>query len=527
MIRAIRPSAMAQDDARLISGWNISPNVAYVIQLNPGSSACGVLLYSEDQTAIIASGAGLVGTDQPVILHPYAGQIIGMVDADLGWHLLLTTDGTESPRTIRIGPAVDLPDEIHPIYGDDALALVRATAGVDDHAHYIDDISVTCPLGLCAGLGDVASVPVDGAAVVGQVESITWTGIPNGTSDAVVIRRQIAIAPEPWVDPEPITPPTVADDAAETDAVTEASGNVLTNDDEDLTIIAVNGLVANVGEPVAGSDGGLFTIAEDGEWTFDPDGDFAALSGSETAETSVAYHASDGVSEAMATLTVTVTPVFSVVPTDGLVLHYTMDNISGTVVADETGTYPGTLVGTFTQPDGVIGNALYANNTSSYVTIANLGTWLRSRTEFAISMWIKPDASVTGNGPQFCVSYSTHVNPYYLANITFKPGHQIFVCTSIVYVQESANILDTTKYYHVVMSYSHGKFTVWVDNNIFINEVACAAAMPSASTATAMLGRIPAFNSTSNAQRINQDNLRIYDRALTAFDVASLYSESI
>lgn len=309
MIRAIRPNAMAQDDAAMVTGWNISPNLAYVLRLNPGPYSCGVLLYSDDQTVLVASGAGLVGTDQPVVLHAYSGQSLGTVDADLGWHLLLTTTGTESQRTICIGPAVDLPDEIHPIYADDDLAVVRATAGVDDHAHYIDDISVTCPLGLGAGIGAVVNVPVDGAAVVGQVEGVTWTGTPNEASDAVVIRRHVAIAPEPWVDPVPVVPPTVADDAVETDAETGVSGNVLTNDESGLTIMAVNGLVVNVDEAVAGSSGGLFTITSTGAWTFDPDGDFSLLAGSDTADTSVIYHASDGVSEASGTLTVTVSAV--------------------------------------------------------------------------------------------------------------------------------------------------------------------------------------------------------------------------
>jgi VCBS repeat-containing protein len=309
MIRAVRPQAMAQDDASLISGWNISPNLAYTLQLNPASSACGVLLCNEDQSAIIASGAGLVGTDQPVILHPYSGQAIGMVDADLGWHLLLTTDGTEYPRTITIGPAVDLPDEIHPVYGDDAMGLVRATAAIDGAAHYRDDVTVSCPLGLGAGLGDVVSVPVDGAATVGQVESVTWTATPDGTSEQAVIRRHVAIAPEAFVEPVPITPPTVADDAGTTDAATTTSGNVLTNDEAGITVVAVNGLSSNVGVAVEGSNGGSFTIAADGAWSFDPDGDFAALEGSETADTSVTYYASDGVSEAMATLTVTVSAI--------------------------------------------------------------------------------------------------------------------------------------------------------------------------------------------------------------------------
>lgn len=305
MIRAIRPNAMAQDDASMIAGWNISPNTAYTLYLAPGASACGVFLFDAEMSMMIASGAALVGTAQPCVLVQNAGTV-GMVDADLGWHLLITTNGTESERVIRIGPAVDLPDEIHPIYGEDDLAVVRATAGVNGAAHYIDDLAVTCPLGLGAGIASIVSVPVDGVAVVGQVEGITWAGTPNGATETAVIRRHVAIAPEPHVDPVPITPPDVADDEAETDAANEASGNVLTNDDAGLVIVAVNGLVANVGVAVAGSNGGAFVLEPDGAWTFDPDGDFDSLESGETADTSVTYHASDGTAEAMATLTITV-----------------------------------------------------------------------------------------------------------------------------------------------------------------------------------------------------------------------------
>lgn len=304
MIRAIRPSAMAQDEASLVTGWNVSPNLAYVLRLLPGPASCGVFLFAADGTTLIATGAALAGTEQPCVLLPQTGQTIGMVDAELGWHLLITTTGTESQREIRIGPAVDLPDEIHPVYGDDDLGLARATAAIDGAAHYIDDVTVSCPLGLGAGLGDVVSVPVDGAAVAGQVESITWTATPDGASEQAVIRRNVAIAPEPAVAPP--TPPAVADDTGETDAATTTIGNVLTNDTPGLAIVAVNGLSARVGQIVAGSNGGKFLIAANGAWTFDPDGDFASLAGSDTATTAVTYHASDGIAEAMGTLTVTV-----------------------------------------------------------------------------------------------------------------------------------------------------------------------------------------------------------------------------
>jgi hypothetical protein len=232
-----------------------------------------------------------------------------MLDADLGWHLLLTTTGTESLRTIRIGPAVDLPDEIHPVYGTDALALARATAAIDSAAHYIDDVTVTCPLGLGAGLGDVVSVPVDDAAVVGQVESITWTATPDGAIEQAVIRRHVTIEPEEYEEPIPPTPPTVVADAAATDAATTISGNVLDNDDEGLVVVAVNGLGGNVGTAVAGTSGGIFTVSADGSWSFDPASEFNEIT--EDTDTAVTYYASDGTAEASTTLTVTVSPVAS------------------------------------------------------------------------------------------------------------------------------------------------------------------------------------------------------------------------
>lgn len=229
------------------------------------------------------------------------------MDADIGWHLLLTTAGTESQREIRINPQVDLPDEIHPIYGDDDMALTRATAAIDEAAHYRDDVTVTCPLGLGAGIGDVVNVPVDGVAVIGQVESIAWTATPDGQAEQAVIRRYVAIAPAAYVEPTPVVPPTVADDTGAVLIGSTTSGNVLSNDTPGLVVSAVNGLVANVGVPIIGSTGGTFTVAEDGDWTFDPGDDFGLLPSGASTTTAVSYYASDGLAEAMATLTVTVT----------------------------------------------------------------------------------------------------------------------------------------------------------------------------------------------------------------------------
>jgi VCBS repeat-containing protein len=383
---------MARDDASLVSGWNITPNVAYTLVIMPGAVSCGILLYNADG-ALLASGAALVGNDQPCVLNAN-GYNLGMLDADLGWHLLLTTTGSESQRTIRIGPAVDLPDEIHPVYGDDGLALARATAAIDAAAHYIDDVNATCPLGLGAGLGDVVSVPVDGVAVVGQIESITWTATPDGTTEQGVIRQHVAIAPEPYVAPLPLV---VTMDTATTDAISTAQGNVLTNDEAGLTVTAVNGLMANVGVAVDGDNGGSFVINSDGSWTFDPDGDFAALDGSETASTSVTYYASDGTAEASATLVVTVAAVdtassyYDEVMADSPALYWRLDETNGTTAVDSSGNgYDGTygtgvtLGATPLVPDG---NAI-TTFASSATAIVGVGS-PDAISALSAEMWLK------------------------------------------------------------------------------------------------------------------------------------------
>lgn len=101
------------------------------------------------------------------------------------------------------------------------------------------------------------------------------------------------------------------DDTGTTTKAATTSGNVLTNDVSASTgkfVIVVNSATANVGVSVAGSAGGVFTVAANGDWTFDPDGDFASLSGSDTATTSISYAMTlDNVYISTATLTVTVT----------------------------------------------------------------------------------------------------------------------------------------------------------------------------------------------------------------------------
>ena len=94
--------------------------------------------------------------------------------------------------------------------------------------------------------------------------------------------------------------PVAQPDRGRTDENTATSGNVLGNDrdgtpDNDrLRVGAVDGRAANIGRAVAGSNGGVFVIGADGQYRFDPNGDFDDLTGGQTRTTTVTYQVADG-----------------------------------------------------------------------------------------------------------------------------------------------------------------------------------------------------------------------------------------
>lgn len=131
----------------------------------------------------------------------------------------------------------------------------------------------------------------------------------------------------------------------ETDTTTIIAGNVLEGA-TGLTISQVNNDALNIGVLVAGSNGGLFRIYANGSWTFDPNSEFGALSYPETADTSVTYYVSDGVSEAGAMLTVTVTSSTTVSYGDAILAmsplrYFSLAEESGSTIIDQTATQNG------------------------------------------------------------------------------------------------------------------------------------------------------------------------------------------
>ncbi len=200
------------------------------------------------------------------------------------------------------------------IYGGDdrdtiiggAGDTVDGGAGGDDYD--VLDLTGQGPFVVTGPDGTGDPIPdSNGNGLDGQVQFIDADGNPTGeVIDFTEIEEIIGDLVENR------GPDAVDDDytAGEDDAPADI-GNVLDNDTDldgdTLTVGEVNGDPAGVGTPVAGDNGGLITIAEDGTVTFDPNGDFEALGEGEEATTTVTYTVDDGnggTEEATVTITV-------------------------------------------------------------------------------------------------------------------------------------------------------------------------------------------------------------------------------
>ncbi|ADP15551.1 hemolysin-type calcium-binding repeat family protein 3 [Achromobacter xylosoxidans A8] len=145
------------------------------------------------------------------------------------------------------------------------------------------------------------------------------------------------------------------------DHVTEGVlGNDSDPDGDKIHVSQVNGVDADVGKPVVGSNGGTFTLNADGTYTFNPGTAFQYLNDGQTATTSITYTVSDAQgATSTATLTITVTgqtdapPVITPENSDGdvtaghnSVVEASGDTVTGSVtVSAEAGIAGVTVAG--------------------------------------------------------------------------------------------------------------------------------------------------------------------------------------
>ncbi|MEH2074557.1 MAG: putative Ig domain-containing protein [Nostoc sp.] len=159
----------------------------------------------------------------------------------------------------------------------------------------------------------------------------------------------------------PVTnnPPTANNDTASTTEDQAVVISVLANDtDPDagdtLTVSAVNGNAANVGNPITLLSGALLTLNANGTFTYNPNGQFESLAAAATASDSFTYTISDGSLTSTATVNLTINgvndapTVANLIPdktsTENSVFNFTVAaNTFADIDAGDTLTYTATL----------------------------------------------------------------------------------------------------------------------------------------------------------------------------------------
>lgn len=115
------------------------------------------------------------------------------------------------------------------------------------------------------------------------------------------------------------------------------------------------------------------------------------------------------------------------IPTDGLIAHYTMDNISGSTLVDEMGNYDGTLVNSPAFTPGIIGNAIDFDGNSGYAGSFGMTGVLLD----AFSFWIYAPEEIT----------SATATAYHFGTLSTLAGYAAIGPASSAYNDETLSFL--------------------------------------------------------------------------------------
>ncbi|HMN93382.1 MAG TPA: Ig-like domain-containing protein, partial [Hydrogenophaga sp.] len=283
-------------------------------------------------SAVAANGTVVINADGTITYTPNAD--FNGTDT-ISYEISDGQGGTATATvTVTVNPVNDAPVAVDDVFtaAAGAPASVVGNALGNDVDPDGDDLTVTAVNGDPALLGVPVAGSTGGLFTVNPDGSVSFD--PNGEFDVLApgeastttvsytisdgqggIATAIITVTVTGINLDPVATDdvfTVGEDAAPA-----AVGNVITGDtgagpDSDidggtLTVAEVNGDAVNVGVPVAGSNGGLFTVNPDGTVTFDPNGDFESLAVGQTATTTITYTISDGQGgTSTATITVTI-----------------------------------------------------------------------------------------------------------------------------------------------------------------------------------------------------------------------------
>ncbi|MCF7865652.1 MAG: LamG domain-containing protein [Candidatus Pacebacteria bacterium] len=205
----------------------------------------------------------------------------------------------------------------------------------------------------------------------------------------------------------------------------------------------------------------------------------------------------------------------------GLVGLWSFDgkDMNGTTAYDRSGSgNNGTLTNGPVTTVGKMGQALSFDGTNDYVSAsaANLPAGSVSR---SVAFWIK--TTYTGTGDLYAFGYGTGSNGVFALGV-YQGGKVVFTQNGSA-IDSGVNTIADGKWHHVIMSYTAGAggSLIYIDGQ---NSTGVGGNFNLATSVAGNVnvGRIP--HAASNYLNASIDEVRIYNRALSASEIKSLYN---
>jgi hypothetical protein len=218
-----------------------------------------------------------------------------------------------------------------------------------------------------------------------------------------------------------------------------------------------------------------------------------------------------------------------VAPTVGLVAYFTFDEASGATAANtKDAAKSAKCVGTCTRPSGQLGSAFGIRNSVSPSDWIELPTGIfNGRSAITLSVWLRDLSTTRNEAPLLYFSASADEALYLLpddnqASATGTHLVGVHSGTSFVDLSSATPVMTDKVWHQIVVSWNSAKIELFIDGNS-VGSLANPKALPSqlGASSTNYLGRSP--DDTKLAMFGEVDDLRIYDRALSAADVKALY----
>jgi hypothetical protein len=208
---------------------------------------------------------------------------------------------------------------------------------------------------------------------------------------------------------------------------------------------------------------------------------------------------------------------------NNLILHYRLDEVSGNIAYDSVGTHHGNLMNDFNfsgcTTTGVLGNALTFSGNATRVQIVPTSAMVPTGNTMTITAWVKPK-SLDGNMTviRLVNTYDIRVN----SNDKFKTiiKNQAGTSSGETFSNDSLS-LDT--WHHIAVVVDNDSVITYLDGVYQVTDALSLSSFNYTGPPFAYLGDADLVdNVTGNNWAGDLDDIRVYDRAMTAAEIAEM-----